>query len=96
MKKKSNSPLVLTKPSFADISAYAFHLYEQSNCAPDHDLDNWYEATACLTANIPAHYSGALLHHHVNGPTSYEVHALGDEAGRIEHCRHAAQLNGVS
>lgn len=46
------------------IRAYAYHLYEQSNCAEGHDLENWLEASACLKANIPAHRSSARLHHH--------------------------------
>jgi hypothetical protein len=47
---------------------YAYHLYEQSNCAPGHDVDNWLEATACLKAHIPANSSHRRLHQHVNGP----------------------------
>jgi len=96
MKNKSNRPLILKKPSQDDISAYAFHLYEQSHCAPGHDLDNWLEATACLNANIPAQHSGARLHHHVNGPESYETHALGDEAGRTAHSSDPAQRTAIS
>jgi len=96
MKNKSNRPPILSKPSEGDISAYAFHLYEQSHCAPGHDLDNWLEATACLNANIPPHRSGARLHHHVSGPASYETHALGDEASRNAHSSDAAQLTAIS
>lgn len=66
MKNKTHRTLVLSKPSQDDIRAYAFHLYEQSHCAPDRDLDNWFEATACLKANIPSHQSGRRLHHHLN------------------------------
>jgi len=96
MKNKSNRPLILSKPSDADISDYAFHLYQQSSCAPGHDLDNWFEATACLNANIPAHHSGARLHHHVNGPASYESHALGDEVGRNAHSSDLTQRTAIS
>lgn len=96
MKNKSNRPLAPSKPSEGDISDYAFHLYQQSGCAPGHDLDNWFEATACLNANIPAHQSGARLHHHVNGPESYEAHALGAQAGRNAHVRNTAQLAVVA
>jgi len=96
MKNKSNRSLVPSKPSEGDISEYAFHLYQQSSCAPGHDLENWFEAIACLNANIPAHRSGARLHHHVNGPESYETHALGDEAGRTAHSSNPAQLTAVS
>ena len=66
MKNKTHRTLVLSKPSHDDIRAYAFHVYEQSNCAPDRDLDNWFEATACIKANIPSHQSGSRLHHHLN------------------------------
>jgi hypothetical protein len=71
MKNKSIRPLITSHPSEDDIRSYAYHLYEQSNCAPGHDLANWFEATACLQANIPSHQSAARLHHHVNaGPAA--------------------------
>ena len=73
MKNKSLRPLVLAKPCEDDIRNYAYHLYQQSNCGPGHDLDNWLEATACLTANIPAHKSHNRLHWHVNGPESGDI-----------------------
>ena len=96
MKNKSTRPVILSKPTEGEISDYAFHLYEQSHCAPGHDLDNWLEATACLNANIPAHRSGARLHHDVSSPASDETHALGDQAGRNAHSRDAAQLTAIS
>ena len=67
MKKKSPSPVVLAGPGENEIREYAFHLYQQSNCAPDRDLDNWLNATACLQANILTHQSGRRLHQHRNG-----------------------------
>lgn len=67
MKNKSPRPPVLPEPSENDIREYAYHLYLQSRCEPDHDVDHWLEATACLKANIPTHRSGTRLHQHVNG-----------------------------
>jgi len=66
MKNISTSSPVCSQPSDDEIRDYAYHLYQQSTCAPGHDLDNWLEATACLKANIPAHQSGTRLHRHVN------------------------------
>jgi hypothetical protein len=83
MKKKSIRPLVLPKPSEDDIRDYAFHLYQQSNCIPGQDLDNWLEATACLKANIPSHRSGTRLHQHVNGLESGELRAISTEASAL-------------
>jgi hypothetical protein len=54
-------------PSEDAVRDYAYHLYQQSSCAPGHDVDNWLEATACLKANIPAHFSHSRLHQHVKG-----------------------------
>ena len=71
MKKKSPSPIVLAGPSENEIREYAFHLYQLSNCAPDRDLDNWLDATACLKANIPTHQAGRHLHQHRDG--TYEL-----------------------
>ena len=76
MKKKSPSPVVLAGPSENEIREYAFHLYELSNRAPDRDLDNWYEATACLKAHIPTHQSGRRLHRHRNGTYDLELTSL--------------------
>ena len=76
MKNKSIIPLSLPKPSEDDIRDYAYHLYQQGNCAPGHDLDDWLEATACLKANIPAHRSGTRLHQHVNDPERGELYAV--------------------
>lgn len=80
MKNKSHRPLVLSHPSENDIRDYAYHLYQQSNCAPGRDLDNWLEATACLNASIPSHQSATRLHHHVNGPVADEPSLLATEA----------------
>jgi hypothetical protein len=80
MKNKSSRLLNRPKPSENDIRDYAYHLYQQSNCVPGHDLDNWLEATACLKANIPSHRSGTRLHHHFNGLESGEFSLLSAEA----------------
>ena len=76
MKANSNSPLPLPQPSEDDIRDYAYHLYQQGNCVPGHDLDNWLEAIACLKADIPNHQSGLRLHQPVNEPESGELLAL--------------------
>ena len=56
------------EPGEAAVRDYAYHLYEESNCAPGHDVANWLEAVACLKAHIPAHASRNRLHQHLNGP----------------------------
>jgi hypothetical protein len=63
-------------PSDEAIRDYAYHLYQQSNCMPGHDLDNWLEATACLKANIPVHRSATRLHRHINEPDAVEIEAV--------------------
>jgi len=67
MRNNPTLPSVVPEPSEDDIREYAYHLYEQSNCKPGHDLDNWLEAAACLKASIPAHCSHNRLHHHFAG-----------------------------
>ncbi len=83
MKHKPVRPTVtavIPDPREDDIRDYAYHLYEQSNCAPGHDLGNWLEATACLKANIPAHRSSTRLHRHVNGSETGELSGFSTEA----------------
>ena len=65
MKTTSTVPTAQLQPSEDDIREYAYHLYRQGTGAPGHDLDNLYEATACLNANIPTHRSSTRLHRHV-------------------------------
>jgi len=67
MKNTTTSAPVCSQPCDEEVRDYAYHLYQQSACAPGHDLDNWLEATACLKANIPADQSGTRLHRHVSG-----------------------------
>ena len=63
------------EPSESAVRDYAYHLYQQGSCAPGHDVDNWLEATACLKANIPSHFSHSRLHQHVNGPANGKLQA---------------------
>jgi hypothetical protein len=58
------SPAPVQEPGEDIVREYAYHLYEQGNYAPGHEIDNWLEATACLKAHIPAHSSHRWLHQH--------------------------------
>jgi hypothetical protein len=80
MKNKSTSPSARHDLRDEEIRDYAYHLYQQSNSAPGHDLDNWLEASACLRANIPAGLSRSRLHQHVNGPDKNDRFSLSVEA----------------
>ena len=60
MKKNPTLSHVPPEPSEESIRDYAFYLYEQSNCAANRDLENWFEATAYLKARISAEDSGRL------------------------------------
>lgn len=80
MKNEPTSAVSRSQPNENDIREYAYHLYLQSGGAPDHDLDNWLEATACLKANIPSHRSSARLHHHFNKHDGQEPSQLTHEA----------------
>lgn len=64
--KPKQKPSVATRaePTEDEIRDYAYHLYQQSGCAPGHDLENWLEAKACLAANIPKQQAQARLHRH--------------------------------
>ena len=62
-------PAFHAAPDDDAIRLFAYHLYLESHCAPGHDLDNWFEAKACLQANIPEHCTRSRLHHHVHVPT---------------------------
>jgi len=83
MKNNPTLPTAIPQPSETEISDYAFHLYEQSRCAPGHDVENWLEATACLKANIPAHRSRSRLHWHGSQSASDNVHTVSPEAGSL-------------
>ena len=83
MKDNPTLPPVRHEPSDKDIREYAYHLYQQSSCVPGHDLDNWFEATACLKANIPQHRSHSRLHRHLNGSNDGELSLLSAEEAKI-------------
>ena len=76
MKRNSAKDRVQHEPDEALIRDYAEHLFEQSGRMPGQDLDNWLEAEACLTANLPRfgtdrtgdaddrlHAAGSTSHH---------------------------------
>jgi hypothetical protein len=67
MKKPTQSSA--RAPSEEEIREYAFHLYQQSGCRPGRDLDNWLEAKACLSLNIPRGSSHTRLHRHLHRST---------------------------
>lgn len=64
---------ILPAPTDDEIRSYAYHLYQQSGCRRDRDMDNWLEATACLKANIPADRSGMRLHRHLSCPEGNDL-----------------------
>ena len=66
------------KASDEDIRDYAYHLYVQSGCRPDADVDNWLEAEACIAANIPREHSHSRLHRHLNVPADVAATAAID------------------
>ena len=51
---KTPADTIPWEPCEEDIRSYAYHLYVQSGCRPDRDLENWLEAKACLTARAAA------------------------------------------
>jgi len=63
--KTPTSPPYSQASSESDIRDYAYHLYTENGSRPDKDRENWYEAEACLRANIPQHKSHQRLHHHL-------------------------------
>ena len=58
------------EPGEEGIRDYAVHLYQQSNPAPGHELENWLEATSFLLANIPCRRPASRAHEPVNGPAT--------------------------
>lgn len=66
-------PRVRSEPSEELIRDYAAHLFEQSGRVPGRDLDNWFEAKACLEACIPRHQSHQRLQRHLAGVEVVEV-----------------------
>jgi hypothetical protein len=61
------------EPDEDDIRTFAYHLYEQSDGAPGHDLDHWFEATACLKAAIPGNLVPTRLPRHRAAPIVHPV-----------------------
>ena len=76
MKKKIQSTTGPAKFDESDIRDYAYHLYCQGGYAPGHDLENWFEAEACLAANIPKEHSRGRLHRHANNHSAETLVAL--------------------
>jgi hypothetical protein len=70
MNNPSPRSIACPEPSEDLIREYAYHLYEQSNRAPGHDLDNWREAIACLQANIPTDLSRTRMRWYTRNPES--------------------------
>ena len=64
MKSKKSEPVPVPAPTEDEIRDYAQHLYEQSGRQPGHDEENWFEAKACLEANIPKQDTRRRLHRH--------------------------------
>jgi hypothetical protein len=73
MKNNPSPPLIPANPSEHDIRVYAYHLYEQGNRAPGHDLENWFEAAAFLKSVHPAEPARRRQHLHIGAPI---VHAV--------------------
>jgi hypothetical protein len=65
---KNKSSLRSAVPTFTaqDIRDYAAHLWEQSGRVAGRDEDNWFEAKACLEANIPRADSHRRLQRHLS------------------------------
>lgn len=70
MKNNPTLPNFPPEPSEESIRDYAFHLYEKSNYASNRDLENWFEAIACLKAKFIEVESDRLLHPQINRPDS--------------------------
>jgi hypothetical protein len=85
-------PPVPRKPGESEIGACASSHCEQSNCAPDRDLANGFEATACLQACFRADLTVTNFQPPADGRMIIQPHALGDEEGRIAHALRAEQL----
>ena len=58
------SPVAPPVASEAEIRDYANHLFEQRGSVHGHDHDDWLEAEACLSANIPKESLRTRMHHH--------------------------------
>ncbi len=65
MKAKSSPARSTAKPDQDDIREYAYHLYFQNGCISGREAQDWFEAEACLCANIPREHSHTRLHRHL-------------------------------
>jgi hypothetical protein len=52
------------QPSEDEVRDYANHLYFQRGSVDGHDCEDWLEAEACLSANIPKEFSRTRMHQH--------------------------------
>ncbi len=77
MKQNIRPHAAFSTPQEEDVRDYAYHLYVQGGCVPGHDLDNWLEAEACLSANIPTEHSHSRLHRHMSGARKADLLAAG-------------------
>ena len=57
-------PATAPQPSEDEIRDYANHLFVQRGSVHGHDHDDWLEAKACLSANIPKETSRTRMHLH--------------------------------
>jgi len=78
----ATAPALAPKPSEDEIRDYANHLFVQHGSVHGHDGDDWFEAEACLRANIPKESSRTRLHHHHTQITERGT------IGLIKHGRH--------
>ncbi|MEO6873688.1 MAG: DUF2934 domain-containing protein [Opitutaceae bacterium] len=62
--KPNPNPVIAPQPSEDEIRDYANHLYVQRGSGNGHDVADWFEAEACLRAQIPKEASRTRLHHH--------------------------------
>lgn len=63
MSHPTQPPDFLGQPSEDEIRDYAYQLYQQGSREPGHDIENWFEALACLKANIAVDQARGRLHH---------------------------------
>jgi hypothetical protein len=72
MKNKSPAP---ASPSESDIRDYAYHLFEQGDRAPGHELAHWFEASDFLNANWAASRNGTHHNPPIHAPAPLDPSA---------------------